>query len=136
MYGKRLRELRESLGLSQGEFADALGIPQTTLSGYERERTQPKFEFLNRLCSLYSVDLGWLLGIKTDYRDVIGDTYDDFADLVGMGFSTDEAYRMERAQFEKYGDMVMRLNYDDRKKVVDLCEKLYSEEQDDENNKR
>lgn len=32
---KRLRKLREHLGLSRSKFADMLGIPPTTLKNYE-----------------------------------------------------------------------------------------------------
>ncbi|NLR37488.1 helix-turn-helix domain-containing protein, partial [Aeromonas hydrophila] len=32
---KRLRQLREHLGLSRPKFADMLGIPPTTLKNYE-----------------------------------------------------------------------------------------------------
>lgn len=128
MYGKRIRELRESLGMNQGEFAKALSIPQPTLSSYERERTQPTFEMIKHICSLYNVDSDWLLGL-TDYHELIDETYDDFADLVSMGFTPDEAYRMTKDKFNRFGDMVMSLNYDNRKKVVELCRKLQAEQE-------
>ena len=130
MYGKRIRELRESLGMSQGELANELHIPQTTLSGYERERTQPPIEVLRAICSIYNVDADWLLGF-TDYHDLIDETYDDFADLVSMGFTADEAYRMTKDKFNRFGNMVMSLNYENRKKVIALCEKLQAEQDKD-----
>lgn len=125
MYGARLKMLRGNLGLSQQQFAESLGVSQTTYSSYERERTQPPFDLLTKICSIYNVDIKWLLGVEnTDWRDIISGQYDDFADLVSMGFSTDEAYRMEQEQFKRYGDLIMRLNYDDRKKVVEFIESL------------
>lgn len=120
--------LRNSLGLSQQEFADSIGLSQTTYSGYERGRSQVPFDILKKICSIYDVDVNWLLDIKgTDYRDMIGDQYNDFADLVSMGFSADEAYRMEKEQFQRYGDMIMRLDYNDRKRVVEFIEAINKE---------
>lgn len=128
MYGRRIRELRENAGISQGEFAKILGIPQTTLSSYERERTQPKIETIQTICSYFNVDAGWLLGF-TDYHELVDQTYDDFADLISMGFTTDEAFRMTRDKFNRFGDMVMRLNYENRAKVTELCEKLLKQQE-------
>lgn len=123
MYGRRIREVRETAGLSQGEFASELGIPQTTLSSYERENAEPRFEILKKICSLYNVDAGWLLGF-TDYHDLLDGTYDDFADLISHGFTVDEAYRMTHHKLLRYGDMVMKLGYADRQAVVDFCKNL------------
>lgn len=132
MYGKRLKMLRQSLGLSQQEFAESIGLSQTTYSGYERERSQPPFDLLKKICSIYDVDVNWLLDIaKTDWRDIVGDSYNDFADLVSMGFSTDEAYRMEKEQFNRYGDMIMKLDYNDRKRVVEFVEQINKERGND-----
>lgn len=120
--------LRQSLGLSQQEFAEAIGLSQTTYSGYERERSQPPFDILKKICSIYDVDVNWLLDMKgTDYRELLDGQYNDFADLVSMGFSTDEAYRMERDQFNRYGDMIMKLDYNDRKRVTEFVEQIMKE---------
>ena len=127
MYGKRIRELRESMDLSQGEFADRLGVPQTRISSYEHERTEPSIDMIKRICSLFNVDVGWLLGM-TDYHELITETYDDFADLISMGFSVDEAHRMTKDKYNRYGDMVMQLNYDNRKKVEEYCAKLQAKQ--------
>lgn len=129
MYGKRLRELRETVGKSQKEFAAELGIPQTTYSNWEREIAQPKFELLERLANLYNVDIGWLMGAKTDYHTMLENQYDDFADLTQMGFSTDEAYRMEQELFNRYGDMMMRLNYENRQTIINQINELLKQQE-------
>ena len=117
--------LRQSLGLSQREFAESLSLPQTTYSNYEREKCQPSFDILKKICSIYDVDINWILDMgKTDYRELLPNDYSDFADLVSMGFSKDEAYRIEQEQFKRYGDMIMKLNYEDRKKVVEFIDEL------------
>lgn len=125
MIGKRLRQLRNTTGMSQQEFADSLGLPQTTYSNYERDVADPPFDVLTKIGRLYDVDMNWLLDFtKTNFNDAIGIEYDDFADLVSMGFAKDEAYRITQDEFNRYGDMIMALNYDNRKKVVNFVESL------------
>ena len=47
--GRRLRELRESLEITQGELADAAGMDQSLLSKYEREDVSPSWLQIERL---------------------------------------------------------------------------------------
>ena len=58
-FGERLRALRGRL--PQQELAAALGIPQATLSNYERDRNEPSFEMLHKICRFFNVASGWLL---------------------------------------------------------------------------
>ncbi|WP_034627158.1 helix-turn-helix domain-containing protein [Desulfocurvibacter africanus] len=59
--GRRLRALRESLGLSQYELADAMGVAQVTVSGWERGVLKLKDEHLQAVCSFGGVRPAWLL---------------------------------------------------------------------------
>jgi transcriptional regulator with XRE-family HTH domain len=47
--GRRLRELRESLDVSQGELADSAQMDQSLLSRYEREEVSPSWLQIERL---------------------------------------------------------------------------------------
>ena len=58
-FGERLKSLRGKA--SQAAIAEALGIPQTTLSNYERNKNEPNFALLDRICSIFSVNVEWLL---------------------------------------------------------------------------
>ncbi len=132
MYGRKLKTVRTNLGLTQQEFAEALDVPQTTYSGYERGTNEPPVDVLKKVCSLYDVDSSWLLDLKrTDYRELLINQYDDYADLISMGFSPDEACRWEKEQFDKYGDMIMKLNYDDRKRVVEFVNQIRKEHEEE-----
>lgn len=44
-FGERLKSLRGKA--SQAAIAEALGIPQTTLSNYERNKNEPNFALLD-----------------------------------------------------------------------------------------
>ncbi len=65
MIGRKIKELREKWGLSQKDFASLLGISTMTLSRYEKGEREPTAELLKKLAQKFSVDLNWLLGIKS-----------------------------------------------------------------------
>ncbi|GAA4879954.1 hypothetical protein GCM10023310_70170 [Paenibacillus vulneris] len=60
--GKRLRLLRESKGLSQGDFAKILNIARTTYSGYETETREPDICSIIKFADFYSVSIDYLFG--------------------------------------------------------------------------
>ena len=52
MIGKRLRQMRIAAGFSQMELAQALGIAQSTLSGYETDSSMPNYYMVERIAAL------------------------------------------------------------------------------------
>ena len=63
---ERLRELRELLGLTAGEFARKAGVKARTVALWEEEMESPGASDLGRLQKAFNVDLNWLLA--ADYR--------------------------------------------------------------------
>ena len=55
---------------------------------------------------------------------MIRNQYNDSTDLISMGYDPEDARRVERENFERYGDMIMRLDYEDRKKVEEFINEL------------
>ncbi|AUS10142.1 XRE family transcriptional regulator [Laceyella sacchari] len=60
--GERLRLLRESRKLSQIELAQALGIPNQSISNYERDYRKPPFDLIQKFADYYEVSMDYLLG--------------------------------------------------------------------------
>jgi transcriptional regulator with XRE-family HTH domain len=58
--GQRLRATRETLGLSQKEFAKRARIADNTYNQYERGVSQPKIENAHALCDVYGLTLDWI----------------------------------------------------------------------------
>lgn len=58
--GVRIKQVRQSLGLTQQAFADTLGIVQGFLSGIERGKKIPSDTLLIALCHLYKISEEWL----------------------------------------------------------------------------
>jgi len=60
--GERLRRSREFLGLSQGEVAEALGIPRPSVTHMEAGRRKVSTLELRRLARLYGQTYEYFLG--------------------------------------------------------------------------
>ncbi len=60
-FGRRLKDLRASLGFSQEEMAYALGIQAPRYSKYEIGRSEAPYEILLRIVGLTGVDLDFLI---------------------------------------------------------------------------
>lgn len=60
---ERLRQLRDSRGLSQAQIAKLLGIAAQTYSTYETGRTDINTDQLIALAKFYSVSTDYILGI-------------------------------------------------------------------------
>jgi transcriptional regulator with XRE-family HTH domain len=59
---QRLREARETLGMTQGDVADALNIPRTSIVSMEKGTRNISAVELTRLASLYRRSVDWILG--------------------------------------------------------------------------
>lgn len=131
-FGTKLKRLRTMKGLTQAEFAEQIGRTQGAVGLYERGARKPSIEVLEKIASVFGVDPNYLLqdsNEKADYKEIVKLTgeYDDYADLISMGDSPQEAKKKERERLEKYGDMVMRLTYADRIRVEDFIQKIRQE---------
>jgi transcriptional regulator with XRE-family HTH domain len=63
--GDRLRTLRESKGYTHAELAEMLGLGYAQVYRYESNKTDPSGEILDRIASVFSVSVDYLLG-RTD----------------------------------------------------------------------
>ena len=63
--GDRIRILRERKGLSQKHLAYKLGMPNQSLSNYERGYREPPADVLKKLADFFEVPVDYLLGRDT-----------------------------------------------------------------------
>lgn len=62
MFQHKLRELREKHGYkSQKAFADAFGVAQSTVGGWEAGKREPNYETTKRLALFFNVTVDYLL---------------------------------------------------------------------------
>lgn len=67
MFKIRLRELREAANYpSQQSFADAFGVAQSTVAGWEAGSREPKHKTVLALARFFGVSADYLLGLSDD----------------------------------------------------------------------
>lgn len=59
---QRLAELRKSLKLTQGEFAEKISVSKPTLVRYEAGNGYPDARSLTKMIEFFNVNINWLLG--------------------------------------------------------------------------
>ena len=57
---ERLKQLRNSLGLTQQQFADRLGIKRGTIANYELGRNEPIDAVITLICEKFNISEDWL----------------------------------------------------------------------------
>lgn len=68
IFASRLKELRESLEMSQTVFADSIELNQQTYSLYERGKRTPA-DVVVKIAEKYNISTDWLLGISNNPKD-------------------------------------------------------------------
>lgn len=68
-FGLRLKELRETKKMSQGDLAKKINKSKSVISGYENNVKTPPIDVLVNLALIYNVSLDYLLGI--DKKEMI-----------------------------------------------------------------
>ena len=82
----RIKELRQSLGMTQVEFAGKLGIKSAAISNYEIGRNEPIDAVISLICREFGVSETWLrTGEGEMYvpRTRLEEIYSRIADLSG-----------------------------------------------------
>lgn len=62
MFNIKIKELRQSAGLTQEEVALKLNIARGTYAHYETGKREPNFETLQKIAALFEVSTDYLLG--------------------------------------------------------------------------
>lgn len=62
--GQRIADQRKKLGLSQEALGERLGVSRQAISKWESDTSVPEIDNLIVLSKLFSVSVGWLLGVE------------------------------------------------------------------------
>lgn len=68
--GQRIAEERKRLGISQEALGEKLGISRQAISKWESDASVPEIDKLIALSKLFSVSVGWLLGVEAESAEV------------------------------------------------------------------
>ena len=69
--GTRLKQLRESQGLSQEQLARYLGLTRSAISSYENNLSEPSADVFIKLAALYHVTVDYILGVEKERAFVV-----------------------------------------------------------------
>ena len=91
--GKRLKALRESIGLSQVKMAEAIGSTQSSINRYEQGQSAPSLETLVKYADYFDVSMDYLFartdnpqGKLYEYRPKIAAGSDEKKQFIEMCF--------------------------------------------------
>jgi len=63
-FGKNMRNIRETLGLSQAEFARRTGLEASAISHFETEARQPSLKNIIKICKGFGCSPNVLIEMK------------------------------------------------------------------------
>lgn len=92
LWGDRVREERQTMGLTQEEFAERIAVHPRQIHRYESGNTDPDGDIVGRMAKVLRVTTDYLLGLTDSPTQVIseGDLSPDERELI-------RAYRQKRA---------------------------------------
>ena len=118
--GEKLREIRESLDLTQNQVAKVLNIDRSTYTYYELDGSEPSLETLGKLARIYNVPIAQLLPESGD--DVIS-----FRDIARPNSMLQSLNKDERGLIAYY----RALSKDNKKKLLEEMIRLSAEADED-----
>ena len=62
MYGEKIKAKRKTMGLSQEDLAEKLGVTRQAVSKWEMDRAQPTMTNLRELARVFFVDMAYFIG--------------------------------------------------------------------------
>lgn len=82
LIAKRLKELRESMNLTQSQFGDLINVAQTTLSSYENGSKTPNIYTLYNIAKKCNISIDWLCGLSNIHKTKDFTSYSDIFNLI------------------------------------------------------
>jgi transcriptional regulator with XRE-family HTH domain len=73
--GKKLKQLRKELGMTQEEFSKAANINRATYARYETGDNQPDYDTLKHIAKVFGISVYSLLDDKLDLLDIFEDKH-------------------------------------------------------------
>lgn len=105
MIGKRIKILREELGLKQDELAKKLSVSPSAIGMYERNLREPNNELTLKFADFFKVSIDYLLG-KTDVRNS-GEQINDVLNEAMIGMSKKDYEKLTETQKKQIRDFAI-----------------------------
>lgn len=99
-----LKELRESLGMTQEEFGKSIGFAKSTYNNYEKGIREPKSDFWVAVAQKYGVTIDYLMGYSDDPQGTVTGTSKTPSSLARRLAEISDANHLLKAFANQYGD--------------------------------
>ena len=117
---KHLKDLRESLGMTQEEFGNSVGVAKSTYNNYETGIRNPKSDFWIAVAQKYNVTIDYLMGHSDDPHSIGPD--------VKQSPGTNESVPRDGREYEIMG-LVYGLDDSQKDFLISLLEVVASKNQ-------
>ena len=115
---KRIKELREALGLSQEEFGKSLELTRNYISLIENEQRNMSSQSIKVMCSMYNVNEEWL-------RTGSGEMFKSRTKEQEIGAFFNETMELDDENFQKkLISALTRLSVKDWENLAEIAKKL------------
>lgn len=94
--GERIREVRNTLGLTLEKFGDRLGVTKVAISNIEKGNRNLTEQMTKAICREFSVDYMWL---TTGEGEMFIDTDDDFIERIDRIMAGEDEARKNLFKF-------------------------------------
>jgi transcriptional regulator with XRE-family HTH domain len=125
-FGQKLKELRESRGMQQGELAGLLGVSRWTVANYEKEASHPQDRRIYaKLAEIFKVDINYFLTENEEFLAEMAKLYGERgrgkaelllehtgALLAGNELSQEEMQAFKNEMIEIFMDSMERVSRD------------------------
>lgn len=108
---ERLKQLRKTLGITQQEFADKIGIKRNSYANYETGRNTPIDAIILSICREFDVNEDWL-------RDGSGEMFKERSPSEEIGY-----YVEDLLEYDGHGNPFYDMIIEMMKTYVELDEK-------------
>lgn len=102
--GQRIAQKRKELGLSQEGLGEQLGVSRQAIYKWESDASLPEIDKLITLSRIFSVSVGWLLGVEEDEPETVSP---DQEKLVEEVLSRYQAARSPKSAWDKWSIRVL-----------------------------
>lgn len=89
VFSDKLKELRQSLNMTQQEFVSDIGITASALSAYEKNQKTPSIGVVKRIAEKYNISIDWLCGLSD--KKQLSDIYTTYGEIAAELFKIDDS---------------------------------------------
>lgn len=121
--GKRIKIVRESVGMTQTDFGERLGIGRDVVSNIELERVSVKDYLIKLISGTFYINEEWLVEGNGDMFRTEDDLYKVLVDNLGTLDDMDRRMIMEYLQLtpshrQIFKDFMIKITFDDHSEVT------------------